>query len=133
MRRAVLYSLGTSFSPYQNFAGFLPSMQNMWSSSPAKLRKTSQIKTQMFISIWTQRRCVASKKMLILCTDASCPNQFNLAVYWISCDEKQLFDQWKGLKWSGRFFKTNIFIVACTLVSPKKYFAKNLELCESRH
>ena len=33
------------------------------------------------------------------------------------------------LKWSGSFFKTNIFIVAAyTLVSPKKYLAKNLEL-----
>ena len=32
------------------------------------------------------------------------------------------------LKWSGSFFKTNTFIVAYTLVSPKKYFAKNLKL-----
>ena len=37
------------------------------------------------------------------------------------------------LKWSGSFFKANIFIVDYTLVSPKKYFAKNLELCESRN
>ena len=30
-------------------------------------------------------------------------------------------------------FKTNIFIVAYTLVRPKKYFAKNLELCVPRN
>ena len=38
-----------------------------------------------------------------------------------------------ALKRLGNFFKTNIFIVAYTLVSPKKYFAKNLELCGSRN
>ena len=38
-----------------------------------------------------------------------------------------------NLKWSGSFFKTNIFIVAYTLVSPKKYFAKNLEFCVPRN
>ena len=30
-----------------------------------------------------------------------------------------------SLKWVGSFAKTNIFIVAYTLVSPEKYFAKN--------
>ena len=43
-----------------------------------------------------------------------------------------------SLKWSGSFFKTTIFILAYTrtlshLVSPKKYFAKNLELCGPRN
>ena len=37
------------------------------------------------------------------------------------------------LKWSGSFYKTNIFIVDYTLVSPKYYFAKNLELCGPRN
>ena len=37
------------------------------------------------------------------------------------------------LKWSGSFFKTNIFIVSYTLVSPKKYLAKNLKLCGPRN
>ena len=37
------------------------------------------------------------------------------------------------LKWSGSFHKTNIFIVDLTLVSPKKYFAKNLKFCLSRN
>ena len=31
-----------------------------------------------------------------------------------------------NLKWPGSFFKTNIFIVAYSLMRPKKYFAKNL-------
>jgi len=34
---------------------------------------------------------------------------------------------------SLRWLLTNIFIVAYTSVSPKKYFAKNLMLCESRN
>ena len=38
-----------------------------------------------------------------------------------------------SLKWVGSFAKTNIFIVAYTLVSPEKYFAKNFELCGSRN
>ena len=37
------------------------------------------------------------------------------------------------LKMIRKFFKTNIFIVAYTLVSPKKYFVKNLELCGPRN
>ena len=36
------------------------------------------------------------------------------------------------LKVIRMFFKTDIFIVAYTLVPPKKYFAKNLELCVPR-
>ena len=38
-----------------------------------------------------------------------------------------------NLKWSGSFFKTNIFIVDYTLESPKKYFAENLEFCVPRN
>ena len=38
-----------------------------------------------------------------------------------------------NLKWPGSFFKANISIVAFTLVSPKKYLAKNLELCGPRN
>ena len=32
-----------------------------------------------------------------------------------------------------KFFSNQYFIVAYTLVSPKKYFAKNLELCGPRN
>ena len=36
-------------------------------------------------------------------------------------------------KVTKKFFKTNICIVAYTLVTPKKYYAKNLELCGPRN
>ena len=42
----------------------------------------------------------------------------------------------KGIKVPNNFYfynKTNLFIIAYTLVSPKKYFAKNLELCGPRN
>ena len=38
-----------------------------------------------------------------------------------------------AIKVIRKFFKTNISIAAYTLVSPKKYFDKNLELCGSRN
>ena len=38
-----------------------------------------------------------------------------------------------NLKLSVSFYKTNIFAVDYTKVSPKKYFAKNLELCDPRN
>ena len=34
---------------------------------------------------------------------------------------------------NSQFFKTDIFIVDYTLVSPKKYSAKNFALCETRN
>ena len=38
-----------------------------------------------------------------------------------------------GLKWSGSFFKTNIFYCSLYLSESKKYFAKNLELFGPRN